>query len=126
MTIYNINLLFKHANFALQELSELKCNSLYQQDCHLCNAEDALKAIKSELEKNIVHQQDTELPPNMKTVTFDSNKYKLVPIDPTPEMIEAACQDGVNLGTKPVWKHTVDVQAKWKWKQMIDASPNIE
>ena len=51
MTSSKIDMLLKHTNFALQELSGLKCNSLYQQDCHVCNTEEALKAIKSELEQ---------------------------------------------------------------------------
>lgn len=47
--------------------------------------------------------------------------YCVVPIDPTDEMVEAACQNGVNLDGRPVWKSSVDTQARWKWSQMINS-----
>lgn len=47
--------------------------------------------------------------------------YKIVPVEPTAEMLTAACQDGADLNGRPVWKHPVDVQAKWKWQQMLEA-----
>ena len=49
--------------------------------------------------------------------------WKLVPEEPTPKMVDAACQDGLSLDGRPVWKHTVDVQAEWRWKQMLAAAP---
>lgn len=49
--------------------------------------------------------------------------WVLVPVEPTPEMVDAACQDGTILGGRPVWKHSEDVQAKWRWKQMVGAAP---
>lgn len=49
--------------------------------------------------------------------------WKLVPEKPTPKMVDAACQDGISLDGRPVWKHTVDVQAEWRWKQMLAAAP---
>lgn len=61
----------------------------------------------------------------MKTVTYDDSKWKLVPVEPTEAMVQAACQDGVDLNGRPVWKHTYDVQARWKWKQMLASSPGI-
>lgn len=48
---------------------------------------------------------------------------KLVPVEPTREMLAAACRDGVELNGRPVWKHTVDVQAAWRWGQMLAAAP---
>lgn len=62
----------------------------------------------------------------MKTVTYDDSKWKLVPVEPTEDMVHAACQDGVDLNGRPVWKHTYDVQAKWRWKQMLASSPDID
>ena len=49
--------------------------------------------------------------------------WKLVPVEPTREMLAAACRDGVELNGRPVWKHTVDVQAAWRWGQMLAAAP---
>jgi hypothetical protein len=49
--------------------------------------------------------------------------WKRVPVIPTDEMVDAACQDGINLNGRPVWKHTYDVQATWRWQRMIAAAP---
>lgn len=49
--------------------------------------------------------------------------WQLVPIEPTDEMISAACQDGVSVDGRPVWKHSNAFQAKWKYQQMLAASP---
>lgn len=49
--------------------------------------------------------------------------WKLVPVEPTQEMFAAACRDGADLNGRPVWKHTVDVQAAWRWGQMLAAAP---
>lgn len=56
---------------------------------------------------------------------MNKTQYKIVPIEPTKEMIDAACRDGVDLEGRPVWKHTFDVQAKWKYQQMLDAAPDV-
>lgn len=49
--------------------------------------------------------------------------YKLVPVEPTPEMLDAAVQDGICVDGKPVWKRDVEFQAKWKYQQMLAAAP---
>ena len=49
---------------------------------------------------------------------------KLVPVELTPEMIHVGCQNGTNIDGRPLWKHTVDVQAKWRWAQMLSVSPD--
>ena len=51
--------------------------------------------------------------------------YKLVPIEPTEEMIAAACDDGVSVDGRPVWKQPYKFQAKWKYQQMLDAAPKF-
>ena len=48
--------------------------------------------------------------------------YVIVPIEPTDEMISAACQDGVSVDGRPVWKHSNAFQAKWKYQQMLTAA----
>ena len=50
-------------------------------------------------------------------------EWVTVPVQPTYAMTLAACQDGVILEGRPVWKHTVDAQARWRWEQMIKAAP---
>lgn len=45
--------------------------------------------------------------------------HKLVPIEPTEEMINAAIQDGISVNGKPIWKHNVAFQAKWRYQQML-------
>lgn len=49
--------------------------------------------------------------------------YKLVPVEPTPEMLDAAIQDGICVDGRPVWKKDVVFQAKWKYQQMLAAAP---
>lgn len=50
--------------------------------------------------------------------------WKLVPVEPTPEMLDAAIQDGICVDGKPVWKKDVVFQAKWKYQQMLAAAPS--
>ena len=52
--------------------------------------------------------------------------FKLVPVEPTPEMLDAAIQDGVCVDGKPVWKRDVVFQAKWKYQQMLSAAPVVQ
>ena len=52
--------------------------------------------------------------------------YKLVPVEPTPEMLDAATQDGICVDGKPVWKRDVVFQAKWKYQQMLAAAPDMQ
>jgi hypothetical protein len=54
------------------------------------------------------------------------SKYKLVPVEPTQEMLDAAIQDGVCVDGKPVWKKSVTFQAKWKYQQMLAAAPAVQ
>lgn len=49
--------------------------------------------------------------------------WQLVPIEPTKKMIDAACQSGISVNGRPIWKHTIDKQAIWKWKTMLAAAP---
>lgn len=51
--------------------------------------------------------------------------YKLVPIEPTEDMLAAACNDGVSVNGRPVWKQPYKFQAKWKYQQMLDAAPKF-
>lgn len=53
--------------------------------------------------------------------TMSSNLHRLVPIEPTEAMLKAACNDGVCVDGKPVWKHSYEFQAKWKYQQMLEA-----
>ena len=55
---------------------------------------------------------------------ISSSRWKLVPVEPTEEMLKAACQDGVSVNGKPVWKHGVLFVAKWKYGQMLAAAPD--
>lgn len=48
--------------------------------------------------------------------------YVIAPIEPTDEMISAACQDGVSVDGRQVWKHSNAFQAKWKYQQMLTAA----
>jgi len=52
--------------------------------------------------------------------------WQLVPIEPTEKMIDAACQSGISVNGRPIWKHTIDKQAIWKWKTMLAAAPKPE
>ena len=52
--------------------------------------------------------------------------WQLVPIEPTKKMIDAACQMGISVNGRPIWKHTIDKQAIWKWKTMLAAAPKPE
>lgn len=52
--------------------------------------------------------------------------WKLVPEIATSEMIHAATNDGINLDGRPVWKQCVEVQAAWKWQQMLAAAPEYK
>lgn len=36
-------------------------------------------------------------------------------------MMKAACNDGVLVDGKPVWKHGLEFQAKWKYQAMLGA-----
>lgn len=54
------------------------------------------------------------------------SNYKLVPVEPTPEMLDAAVQDGICVDGKPVWKRDVVFQAKWKYQQMLAAAPDVQ
>ena len=58
------------------------------------------------------------------TLTFDPGLWQLVPVTPTEEMLQAAAQDGQDLNGRPVWKHNIDVQNRWKWEQMLKAAPD--
>jgi len=49
--------------------------------------------------------------------------WKLVPIEPTPEMVEAACQDGHSVGGRPLWKNTLDIQARHRYAAMLAEAP---
>lgn len=49
--------------------------------------------------------------------------WMFVPVTPTQEMIDAACNDGVDLNGRPAWKHSHDVQATWRWQRMLAAAP---
>lgn len=51
----------------------------------------------------------------------DSNSHMLVPFKPTESMLNAACNDGVLIDGKPVWKRSLDFQAKWKYLAMLEA-----
>ena len=51
----------------------------------------------------------------------DSNSHMLVPIEPTEAMLKAACNDGIIVDGKPVWKRGLDFQAKWKYQTMLEA-----
>lgn len=75
-------------------------------------ARDALRAALEQLQDHVEQ--------HLKMVPFG---WKLVPEKPTPKMVDAACQDGISLDGRPVWKHTVDVQAEWRWKKMLAAAP---
>lgn len=57
----------------------------------------------------------------MDGTTKDSNSHMLVPIEPTEAMLKAACNDGVIVDGKPVWKRSLDFQAKWKYQAMLEA-----
>ena len=35
----------------------------------------------------------------MKTITFDETKFKIVPIEPTEEMLSAGCEAGLDIST---------------------------
>ena len=59
----------------------------------------------------------------MKTVTYDETKWKLAPIEPTEEMIDAAvrdvdCQDSY-------YPHSIfgEDDAKQAWTAMLSAAP---
>lgn len=54
------------------------------------------------------------------------DNYQLVPKQPTTEMLRAACQDGICVEGKPVWKHDTEFQAKWEYQQMLENAPEIE
>ena len=36
-------------------------------------------------------------------------------------MMKAACNDGLLVDGKPVWKHGLEFQAKWKYQAMLEA-----
>lgn len=75
------------------------------------NELEAVKKLRAALDQPQI--QSGVIPPN----------WKLVPVEPTQEMFAAACRDGADLNGRPVWKHTVDVQAAWRWGQMLAAAP---
>lgn len=56
----------------------------------------------------------------------DLVKYIAVPAEPSNEMINAACQDGIVVEGRPVWKHDVVFQARWRYKQMLKARPKFD
>ena len=58
---------------------------------------------------------------HMDGTTKDSNCHVLVPIEPTEAMLKAACNDGVLVDGKPVWKRSFEFQAKWKYQAMLEA-----
>ena len=58
---------------------------------------------------------------HMDGTTKDSNSHTLVPIEPTEAMLKAACNDGVIVDGKPVWKRSLDFQARWKYQAMLEA-----
>ena len=57
----------------------------------------------------------------MSKTTSDVTGYMLVPIEPTEAMLKAACNDGVIVDGKPVWKRSFEFQAKWKYQAMLEA-----
>ena len=57
----------------------------------------------------------------MDVTTKDSNSHILVPTEPTEAMLNAACNDGVLVDGKPVWKRSLEFQAKWKYQAMLEA-----
>ena len=57
----------------------------------------------------------------MTKTTSDVTGYMLVPIEPTEAMLKAACNDGVLVDGKPIWKRSLDFQAKWKYQAMLEA-----
>lgn len=52
--------------------------------------------------------------------------YKLVPIEPTEEMIAAGCSHGLSANGRPIWERPYEFQAKWKYQQMLDAAPEFK
>lgn len=42
--------------------------------------------------------------------------------EPTKPMVLAALSDGNNAEGRPLWKQTVDVQARARWQAMIDTA----
>lgn len=51
MNTYKIDGLIKKVEFALNEIAKIDCNSLYEQKCNVCNAEEALIATKLDLQQ---------------------------------------------------------------------------
>ena len=68
----------------------------------------------------------SELEEQLKLLNAEHTEgYKLVPIEPTEDMLAAACNDGVSVNGRPVWKQPYKFQAKWKYQQMLDAAPEF-
>lgn len=49
--------------------------------------------------------------------------WQLVPVEPTPAMLEAGAADGRIVNGRPLWKLTADVQARERYTAMLDAAP---
>ena len=49
--------------------------------------------------------------------------WMLVPTEPTPAMIEAGASDGRQVNGRPLWKLTIDVQARERYRAMLAAAP---
>lgn len=52
--------------------------------------------------------------------------HKIVPIEPTEEMIAAGCSHGLSANGRPIWERPYEFQAKWKYQQMLDAAPEFK
>ncbi len=49
--------------------------------------------------------------------------WRLVPVEPTPEMLAAGAADGRTVNGRPLWKLTGDVQACERYRAMLAAAP---
>ena len=99
---------------ALEALEHAEQDSADFQRINTDQTGESIATLRAALEQP---RPETGIPASVPT------GWKLVPEEPTPKMVDAACQDGISLDGRPVWKHTVDVQAEWRWKQMLAAAP---
>lgn len=88
--------------------------------------ESALYALEDRCGTYVDEREEYGAITQLRKLLDELDSYQLVPKEPTAEMLQAACEDGICAEGRPVWKHDTEFQAKWKYQQMLENAPEIE